>query len=241
MEKENSFKGCLNQIKLSCRRVFIRHLRIFVSDGMVNAREKIRRSRITNFRDDRPLCYNGNNAFTLIELLVVVLIIGILAAVAVPQYQKAVEKSRAAQARTMLASTMQAIENYHLANGEWPQSFDELSIDIPWTGTEKYYDYDSQIKDVRSNGEWSIELGHSDSNGSYVIIGRLNGAYAGGGFVLHDSHWPADYFPGETLCIEGRSNSYGVKFDKADGDYCVKLFGGTFSKTGNLRYYRLAQ
>ncbi len=57
--------------------------------------------------------------FTLIELLVVVLIIGILAAIAVPQYFKVVEKGKAAEALTTLDSIRGANERYLANNGSY--------------------------------------------------------------------------------------------------------------------------
>lgn len=66
--------------------------------------------------------------FTLIELLVVVLIIGILAAVALPQYQKAVLKSRQAQALVIVKSLQTYLVEYNLANGEFPNSIQFIDL-----------------------------------------------------------------------------------------------------------------
>ena len=71
----------------------------------------------------------GKSGFTLIELLVVVLIIGILAAVAVPQYQVAVAKSRLAAIKPLLSSFKSAQESFYLANGYYSGAFSQLDID----------------------------------------------------------------------------------------------------------------
>ena len=60
--------------------------------------------------------------FTLIELLVVVLIIGVLAAVALPQYQKSVERARTAEMLTWLGNARRAVEIYIQEQGEIPST-----------------------------------------------------------------------------------------------------------------------
>ena len=73
----------------------------------------------------------NKQAFTLIELLVVVLIIGILAAVAVPQYQVSVAKTRVMRMMSLMRAIQNAQQAYRLANGVFADDFDLLAIDMP--------------------------------------------------------------------------------------------------------------
>ncbi len=165
---------------------------------------------------------NNKWGFTLIELLVVVLIIGILAAVAVPQYQKAVEKSRATQALTLLKSVLQAQKAYYLANGTYATKFAQLDVDMKgWTGIEKWAKKSSAL-DTVSNGEWSLQLVHYGDN-DWLYLGRISGKYAGAGFsvTLTREH--------EIMCAERRNiDGNDIRFEQTEGDYCVKLFNATY-------------
>lgn len=87
--------------------------------------------------------------FTLIELLVVVLIIGILAAVAVPQYQLAVDKARLSKLLSMVQAVKKAQLAYELENGTLTDNWNDLTLSFPGT---------IQGNKLTSDERWELQL-----------------------------------------------------------------------------------
>ena len=114
--------------------------------------------------------------FTLIELLVVILIIGILAAVALPQYSKAVQRARNTELKQLIRSVVTAEQSYYLANGKYAGNFDELDIDLPLTpkatsGTHEDICYLAvQGTDaIRKGKDFQVVLNSTDLNSGMAV------------------------------------------------------------------------
>ena len=123
--------------------------------------------------------------FTLIELLVVVFIIGILAAIALPQYEVAVRKSRVARVLPVLKSIVNAKQVYYMANGQYTADLDTLDIDFPYTSrTERDQTiiYNTPVGDL-----------HNPNSGPAVF-------WQGPGFSI-------DFYPTYQLCYPSQAEA----------------------------------
>ena len=121
--------------------------------------------------------------FSLMELMITVIIITALAAVAVPQYKKAVLKSRFSALYPIVQPLAQGQESYYLNQGEYAKDLSALDVSLPGmaSGTTSTLQDGTQVK-----------LGVED-NHIYVRAEKGNNA-----LMIYQNHSPN--FAGETHC-----------------------------------------
>ena len=125
-----------------------------------------------------------NKAFTLIELLVVVLIIGILSAIALPQYQVAVAKSRYATTKPLVDALSKAEELYYMTNNQYTVDIEALDVDMP-AGTDRDSNSSTKYERELSFGYCGIEV----TSGEARVYCNANGT-GYGRYLLHSSNNP---------------------------------------------------
>ena len=163
--------------------------------------------------------------FTLMELLVVVLIIGILSAVALPQYQKAVLKSKTVQLISLVKSMAESQERYYLENGTYAKNLEDLDISFDslpsrdTTGLNRLYT--GSTDPVRGNDEIVIGVGYFDHAWATKAAFK-KGKYQGGGFIYwHQNSYFSAPPPKKILCYEVNANP------AQKNEFCKKMYGGT--------------
>ena len=151
-----------------------------------------------------------NKGFTLIELLVVVLIIGILAAMAMPQYFKAVERSRMTEADTLLGSIAQAQRRKFLQRNRFATDYRGLDVAPKGSTGALYYTKGDPTTGANGNG-FGVSLAGTAFNAGIATATR----YAAGGNLQYE-YSLSRYYQGDNVTCVG-TNTAG---EELCADFC---------------------
>jgi prepilin-type N-terminal cleavage/methylation domain-containing protein len=115
----------------------------------------------------------NKEGFTLIELLVVVLIVGVLSAIALPQYTTSIERARASEAMTLMSAIRYAAERYRFQHDEWPRNntWSDLDVNVPTIpGSSNRGGKNFKVTMTRlSNGKFLVLAERSIASGKYYL------------------------------------------------------------------------
>ena len=111
--------------------------------------------------------------FTLIELLVVVLIIGILAAMALPQYFKAVERSRMTEAVTLMDSVVKAQRRKFMQTNRYARNFEGLDVSPKGATGRFYYTKGDPQTGAGGNGFMIVLYNNDDVGFTDVLVSAV--------------------------------------------------------------------
>ena len=150
--------------------------KISVGDLLLFKKENNRFRTTTLGNDDTSTSgRTAREGFTLMELLVVVLIIGILAGVALPQYETAVLKSKMNSIVPLVRAIKNANEVYYMANGKYTDNLNDLDISIP-AGNAKSSPSAGLV--FYDNGTWIDQYVEGDCHGD-LSCPRVWGGFGG--------------------------------------------------------------
>lgn len=113
----------------------------------------------------------NKRGITLIELLVVIVIVGILAAIAIPVYNGYTQRARRADAKTALQQIRAAQEMWRAEKGSYSVSVAELqtTMGAPATSISSYYDWDFTVLNPNSFTARAQALGSQATDGNLFI------------------------------------------------------------------------